>query len=230
MRTHDGYSTAEQRPSRETCPVAFELDDAVLPVADDLREELCHQWQRLAMPGSWLSGEERVAVAGEARAARTFADAHTGADPLLIEAAHSVSAAADLITREWVGDLLARGLTVEQFVEVVGIVSRLAAIDAYIWGIGSAEEPLPQPVAGEPTRSRNPDVRLRQAFVPTYPEDGARHALSTVPAEEDDRDRLHARLYLSMEQMADLTYQGLLSRAQMELLAARVSLLNNCFY
>jgi hypothetical protein len=110
-------------------------------------------------------------------------------------------------------------------VEVVGIVSRLAAIDAYVRGVGSAEEPLPDAVAGEPARSRNPDVRLRQAFVPTHPEDGARYALSAVPAEEDDRDRLHAQLYLSMEQMGDLTYQGLLSRAQMELMAARVSLL-----
>ncbi|WP_232806749.1 hypothetical protein [Geodermatophilus chilensis] len=210
--------------------MAFVLDGAVLPVPDGLREELRSQWQRLAMPGTWLSGEERVSVAREARAARTFADAYTGLDPLLTEAAQSVSAAADLITREWVSDLLARGLTVERFVEVVGIVSRLAAIDAYVRGIGSAEEPLPQPVAGEPTRSRNPDVRLRQAFVPTHPEDGARYALSAVPAEEDDRDRLHAQLYLSMEQMGDLTYQGLLSRAQMELLAARVSLLNNCFY
>jgi hypothetical protein len=210
--------------------VAFELDDAVLPVPDGLRDELRQQWQRLAMPGTWLSGEDRVSVAGEARAARTFADALTGLDPLLTEAAQSVSAAADLITWEWVGDLLARGLTVEQFVEVVGIVSRLAAIDAYVRGVGSAEEPLPDPVAGEPARNRNPDVRLRQAFVPTHPEDGARHALSAVPAEEDARDRLHARLYLSMEQMADLTYQDLLSRAQMELLAARVSLLNNCFY
>jgi len=206
------------------------LDDAVLPVPDDLREELRQQWQRLAMPGTWLSGGERVAVAGEAWAARTFADADTGLDPLLTEAAHSVSAAAHLITREWVDDLLARGLTVEQFVEVVGVVSRLAAIDAYVRGTGSREEPLPQHVAGEPARRRNPDVRLRQAFVPTHPEDGARYALSAVPAEEDDRDRLHAQLYLSMEQMGDLTYQGLLSRAQMELLAARVSFLNDCFY
>ncbi len=226
----DGDSTAEQLPSRETCFVAFELDDAVLPVACDLREELRQQWQRLAMPGTWLSGEERVSVAREARAARTFADAYTGLDPLLTQAAQSISAAANLITRPWVYDLFARGLAVERFVKVVGVVSRLAAIDAYVRGVGSAEEPLPDAVGGEPTRSHNRDVRLGQAFVPTHPEDGARYALSAVPAEEDDRDRLHAQLYLSMEQMGDLTYQGLLSRAQMELLAARVSLLNDCFY
>ncbi len=57
--------------------MAFELEDAVLPVPDGLREELRSQWQRLAAPGTWLSGEDRVSVAGEARAARTFADALT---------------------------------------------------------------------------------------------------------------------------------------------------------
>jgi hypothetical protein len=83
---------------------------------------------------------------------------------------------------------------------------------------------------GEPSRERNDRVRWRNAFVPTDPEDGARFALSAVPAEEEGRDQLHAQLYLSTEQMADLAYQDVLSRAQMELLAARVSLLNDCFY
>jgi len=210
--------------------VAFELTDAVLPVPDGVRAELRREWTRLAAPGTWLSGAERVAVAREARAARTFGDAEAGLPDLLTEAAQSVSAAAALVTREWVADLRARGMPIEQYVEVVGIVSRLAAVDTYVRGVGSAEEPLPDPVPGEPTRERNGQVRWRNAFVPTDPEDGARFALSAVPAEEEARDQLHAQLYLSTEQMADLAYQDVLSRAQMELLAARVSLLNDCFY
>ncbi|WP_164701205.1 hypothetical protein [Modestobacter sp. KNN46-3] len=210
--------------------MAFELEAAVLPVPDGVRAELRREWGRLAAPGTWLSGEERVAVAREARAARTFADAHTELEPVLVEAAQSVSAAANLITREWVADLLTRGMTIEQYVEVVGIVSRVAAVDAYVRGVGSAEEALPDSEPGEPTRRRNIDVRPRAAFVPTDPEDGARYALSAVPAEESARDQLHAQLYLSTPQMADLTHQNELSRAQMELLAARVSFLNDCFY
>lgn len=208
----------------------FALDDAVLPVPDDVREEFRREWERLAAPGTWLSGHERVSVARAARSARELADPPEDLDPLLAEAAESVSAAAPSITREWVEDLQARGLPVERYVEVVGVVSRLAAVDSYLLGVGAQEEPLPEPVGGEPSRRPNPDVRVRGAFVPTYPEDGARHALSAVPAETDARDRLHALLYLSMEGMADLGHQGLLSRAQMELLAARVSLLNDCFY
>ncbi|OMQ15215.1 hypothetical protein A7K94_0211080 [Modestobacter sp. VKM Ac-2676] len=210
--------------------MAFELTDAVLPVPDDVRAELRQEWTRLAAPGTWLSGPERVAIAREARAARTYADGDTALPDLLTEAAQSVSAAAALVTREWAADLRDRGLAIEQYVEVVGVVSRLAAVDSYVRGVGSAEEPLPDPEPGEPAREHNGQVRWRNAFVPTDPEDGARFALSAVPAEEEARDRLHAQLYLSTEQMADLAYQDVLSRAQMELLAARVSLLNDCFY
>ncbi|SDX98939.1 hypothetical protein SAMN05661080_01950 [Modestobacter sp. DSM 44400] len=210
--------------------MSFELADAVLPVPDRVGEELRREWQRLAAPGTWLTGRQRLAVAAEARTARTFADAHSELPEPLIEAAQSVSAAAHLITREWVVDLVARGVTIEQYVEVVGVVSRLAAVDSYLRGIGAQEEPLPEPTPGRPTGEHENRVRWRQAFVPTAPEDGARFALSAVPVEEHARDQLHAVLYLSTEQMADFTYRGVLSRAQMELLAARVSLLNDCFY
>jgi len=210
--------------------VAFALEDALLPVPAEVRAALRREWQRLGAPGTWLSGRDRVAVAREARAARTLADGDTGLSPLLAEAAQSVSAAAEFVTREWVADLLARGLTIEQYVEVVGVVSRLAAVDAYVRGIGCAAEPLPDPAPGEPTREPNQQVRWRRAFVPTDPEDGARYALTAVPAEEEARDQLQAPLYLSTPQMADFAYQGALSRPQLEFLAARVSLLNDCFY
>lgn len=210
--------------------MTFAFGDAALPVPDEVRAEFRREWQRLGQPGTWLSEEERVAVAREARAAHTFADGQTGAAPLLIEAAQSVSSAADLISREWVTDLFARGLTVEQYVEVVGVVSRLTAVDSYVRGVGSEEEPLPEPVAGEPLRRHNPDVRWRRAFVPTEHGDGALYALSAVPAEEYARDRIHGPLYLTTDQMADFTWSDVLSRAQMELLAARVSFLNDCFY
>ena len=195
--------------------MTFDMPGAVLPVPDGVRAELRREWLRLAAPGTWLSGPERVAVALEARAARTFTDADAGLPALLAEAAQSVSAAVDLVTREWVSDLCARGLAIEQYVEVVGIVSRLAAVDSYVRGVGCAEEPLPDPAPGEPTHERNSQVRWRSAFVPTDPEDGARFALSAVPAEEEARDQLHTQLYLSTEQMADFAYQDVLSRAQM---------------
>lgn len=112
-----GSGSAQNQQRRD---MSFALSDAVLPVPDRVREGLRQEWRRLAAPGTWLTGQQRIALAAEARAARTFADAHTELPEPLIEAAQSVSAAAHLITGEWVTDLVARGVAIEQYVEIVG--------------------------------------------------------------------------------------------------------------
>lgn len=152
--------------------MSFELSDAVLPVPGRVREELRQEWRRLAAPGTWLTGRQRIAVAAEARAARTFTDADSELPGPPIEAAQSISAAAHLISREWVSDLVGRGVAIEQYVEIVGVVSRLAAMDSYVEGIGATQEPLPRPASGRLTGERDDRVRWRLAFVPTAPEDG----------------------------------------------------------
>ena len=210
--------------------MAFEVSDAVLPVNADVRAALGREWARLAAPGTWFTGQERVAIAGEARAARSLGDGGTGLDEPVVEAAHAVSAAAQYVTRAWVEDLLDRGLTIEEYVEVAGIAGRLAAVDACVKGLGGAEEPLPAPQPGEPARVRNDEARWRAAFVPTAGGDRAPFALSAVPAEAEALLDLHGPLYLTIEEMQDLEYRGALTRAQMEFVAARTSYLNDCMY
>ena len=209
----------------------FGFDGAALPVDKTVRRAFRAEWQRLASAGTWFRGSERVAIAAEARAARSLASAGTDLSPPVVEAAQSISAAAQYVTRDWVEDLVARGVTLEQYVEVIGVVSRLAAVDGYCRGVGADLEPLPEPVPGDPSHERSDDAVLREAFVPTVSEDRAREALSAVPAEEDARRALSDALYLPDDAVGqDLTYQGVLSRPQMELLAARVSHLNDCSY
>jgi len=128
--------------------------------------------------------------------------------PELVEVAQSVSAAAPLITGDWVADLLRRGVSIEEYVEVVGIVGRVAAVDAFVWAIGANEEPLPCPWPGAPSREPNPEVQWWEVFVPTEPKDRAPFALSAVPAEADARRQLHGPMCLTDEQMQDLTYEG----------------------
>jgi alkylhydroperoxidase family enzyme len=55
-------------------------------------------------------------------------------------------------------------------------------------------------------------------------------ALSLVPDEVRGLKDLSAAHYLPMEQVIDVRAHRLLSRAQMELVAARVSALNECHY
>jgi hypothetical protein len=210
--------------------MAFALADAALPVDEDVQAELRREWERLAAPGTWFSGAERVAIATEARAARTLGAGDTGLAEPVVEVAQAASAAAQYVTRAWVEDLLDHGMTIEQYVEIVGVVGRLAAVDAYVRGVGASEEPLPAPQRGQPTQERNDAVQLRNAFVPTENGDRAPFALSAVPAEAEALLSLHGPLYLTVEQMKDPAFEGALTRAQMELVAARTSYLNDCMY
>jgi len=227
----------------------FALSDATLPVTDEIASALRAEWQRLAAPGTWLAGDQRVAVAAEARAARSAAGGQGHArrqparaggdgaraggdgaelDPVLAQAARRVAATPSALTGEWVADVVARGPGVAFYVETVGVVARLAAVDAYVAGVGAAAEALPEPVAGEPSREPNPRARPRAAFVPTEGGDDPPRMLSAVPAERDAQAQLNDALYLTEAQMDELAAGRELSRPQMELVAARVSYLNGC--
>jgi hypothetical protein len=56
-------------------------------------------------------------------------------------------------------------------------------------------------------------------------------ALSALPGEHANLWRLASAQYMANEQMADPCWtRGLLSRAQMELVAGRLSLIRECFF
>ena len=126
--------------------------------------------------------------------------------------------------------LLADGLTSEAYVEVIGIVGRVSAVDSLMFGIGAQPQPFPIPAEGEPTRMMADGAAMNGALAPTVGPPGAPSALSAVPAEVDAMFELHGVLYLSLEEMGDPAIEKTLTRAQMELIAARTSLLNDCFY
>lgn len=202
-----------------------------LPLGPDYIEGLNREWETMAAAGTWWTGAERIEIAEVARAAR-----HGDATPAVdlpepaVEAASRLSARPHVDT-EWVDGLTARGLTREQYVEILGIAGRLAAVDSFTFGIGTAKpQPLLSPRQGEPTREPNPAAAMNGAVAPTEGPPGAPSALSAVPAEVDAMFALHGVLYLSLAEMADLEIVKDLSRAQMELIAARTSLLNDCFY
>lgn len=205
--------------------MAFALTAATLPVRDDIRAALREEWRRLASAGTWFDGATRVAIAAEARAARR--EGGTDLFPLVAEATQAISAAA-FVSRDWIDDFVRRGLAIEEYVEITGLVGRLAAVDTYVEGVGAPQEPLPDPLPGEPSRQPNPAARWRAAFVPTQTGDGPPYALSAVPAEAQALLDLHAALYMPVEQMGGLASGGDLARPEMEFVAARTSYLNDC--
>ena len=206
--------------------------DTILPVRPAAEAATAQALNQIAQPGSWWSGEERTAIARIAR------DALRGAlvpaddlSPVVVEAADSVAVAASEITPDWLADLRERGLGPLAMVELIGLVSRISAIDTFARAVGSPLPPLAHPRPGAPTGEQEPAAAVTTGWLPTKGPAGAPNALSAVPTEHEAMHDLHGGYYLTLAQMADrqISIDGF-GRAQMELAAARTSYLNDCFY
>jgi hypothetical protein len=210
----------------------FEYPDPY-PIRNDLPVAFRTLWRSLAHAGTWWTAAERIAIATEARRARTEASSvpKTALPDPAIEAAQVIGTRPSQPSRAWVDALVDAGLSVERYVELVAIVSQTSAVDAFHRGMGLTLEPLPDPIAGTPTRRKpDPPARTTKAWVPMTGPPSIPLALSAVPAEPTSWENLHAAMYLTDEQMADPDFRRGLHRTQMELVAARTSALNECFF
>jgi alkylhydroperoxidase family enzyme len=201
-------------------------DSAATAATTAIDDVVDGQWARLGAAGAWLTGAERVELIRVARDPAVGVDL----DATTREAAVAVAHEAATITARAVDDLEAEGLARERYVEVVGVVSRVAAIDTYERGVGRTPREPPPVRRGEPSRSVVASARRRAGWVPTVGAIGPPSALTAVPAEAAAQEELHGVLYLSYAGMADLRCERGLTRAQMELVAARVSWLNDCVF
>ena len=234
--------------------------DAAFPVREDLAAEHAAQLDGLGAPGTWGTGAQRHAVAAAARAAcygagilERPADEGAGPEIELPEparrVAERVAAAAPDVDQAFYEAALAAGLSDAEYTEIVGVVSRLSSLDVFARGIGVALHPLPKPQSGEPTRERPAAAVIEQAWVPTIPnppEGGTAaeehyggkpkpyifRSLSLVPAEMRAHIALEEIQYTDLSRIMDYTYQHHegLTRPQTEVVAGRVSALNECFY
>ena len=169
-------------------------------------------------------------IAAVARAARADEDPpHTDLPAPAVEAATRLSADPHA-TATWVDELDRAGLTALPYVELLGVVARVNAIDTFMFGIGAKEQPLPDPLAGNPSRETVPHATLNGGLVPTVGPASPPNGLSAVPGEAEALLDLHGVLYLSLREMGDLAIEKDLSRAQLEFIAARTSFLNDCFF
>lgn len=208
----------------------FEFTDLSLDVRVDIKRLFRREWDRLALAGTWWNGAERVDIARTARASRDDESETVNSLPnAAIEAARTISSTPADIRRPWVEDVAAE-IGYPSYVEIVGVTSRLAAVDTFHTAIGAAPEPLPDPEPGEPSQAAEPLARPGAAWVPMVGGASITQALSLVDAESTAQEDMHGPLYLTYEGMAELDYVGGLSRAQMELVAARTSTINQCFY
>jgi hypothetical protein len=151
--------------------------------------------------------------------------------------------------------VIASGTPDTEYVEIVGVIATVVSIDTFCRAIGMPPHPLPQPIAGEPHRRRPRTAHQRgEAWVPMiHPKDlegdleteeervlanywggvlaNIRRALSLVPEEAYAWFQLVETQYLPGKAMRDFANEyRAITHAQIELIAGRVSVLNQCFY
>jgi hypothetical protein len=165
---------------------------------------------------------------------------------VLLEVAHRVRSDSGRLSKAWFERTLAGGLGEETYVEAVGIVAFTAGLDHFRRALGVPPVALPAPRPGEPTGHRPANARGGRAWVPMVaPEDATgpeadlytgsfvphiAQALSLVPDHVRLLERESATHYVAMSDIPDPARGRDLDRRQMELVAARVSALNECFY
>ena len=155
------------------------------------------------------------------------------------------------IAGHWFEALKDGGLPETEYVEIVGVIACTVAIDTFCRGIGIAPPPLPEPQDGAPTRETvgeehlnrglafaptlDPfvDGPLQKEFFPAGPPTAAhiRRALSSVP--DTQRGFLAYRQRALHERVADARFSTeyrAITHAQIELVAGRVSAINQCVY
>ena len=167
---------------------------------------------------------------------------------VVVEVVHRVRTDPGRLSKRWFRGVIAAGLSEEQYVETISIVAHLVAIDTMAGGLGCDLPLLPQPEQGRPSQYRPPGVKpggawvswlepadLGESEVGLYPVDrpaaNIMKAMSLVPEEVRSFFDVVSHQYLPPLAMRDFSREyRAISHAQIELLAARVSALNQCLY
>jgi hypothetical protein len=204
----------------------------------------------VARPGDWLSGAERVAVWREVRAAATdpldlarrdaispsaVGGGHHARPPLDaadVEVVHRVASDPGRLTRAWAEASMAEQGE-ERYVELVAVTAIVSVLDWFDRAIGGPLPPLPTPVTGDPARVRPDGVGDVGAWVAQSVRPGRANvsrALSLVPVTEAPWAQLVSSHYSRGAEFLELRWERNLSRPQVELVAARTTALNECFY
>ena len=248
---------------------AFQFESGnSIAIRDDLTDAHENAWAALGAPGTWLTGAQRIAVAAEIRQAcscahcsrikaalspNAVAGKHASLGGLgaldagAVELIHRVVSDPGRLSERWTQEVLARGLSEGEYVEITGIIAMVTMMDAFTRALGAQERALPTPQPGEPTRHRPAGAKKQAAWLPLVePEDATEadgplypspkagyiyRGLSLVPQSLRDYWALANMHYLPGQFVYkfDSSIRAI-SRPQVEILAARVSALHQCVY
>ena len=233
----------------------------------ELGEAIERAWRAVGACGVWWTGEERVTIAREARAARDCAlcrerkaapipqvivGAHmtaTALSPAATEAIHRIVTDPGRLSEAWYQRTIASGLGEEAYVELLGVVAMTTAVDTFDRALGAPLRVLPPADAGQPSRRRPVGAKPGLGWMPMLaPADvtdddpplyaiagrgggNVQRALSLVPQAMMQFWEMFEPMYLHQNAMRDFgrEYRAV-SHPQIEMMAARVAVQNQCVY
>ncbi len=202
----------------------------------------------VARPGTWWTAAARVAIAEQVRVARQEPERppwdSPSDDPVVFDPNGPLPAAAvdavwritnhpGTLTADWYERIVADLESPEQYVELVGLVAMVNSIDRFADHLELTPIAFSPPTDGGPSRELV-ETEVTSHWVPTAPLPGPNvsKALSAVPDVHRLRGELSDAQYVPGEMLlADLDWsRGTIDRRQIELIAARTSIRNECFY
>ncbi len=246
QRLETGPSTCNTRLAMMD---SFSKDSFAHPVDEKILLAFENTWHGLGQPGTWWTGKQRVAIVEASRLAMAAGQRPIGTaipalsnidqtdaggvSDLVLEVIQRVTAESGRITGVWAAeaiDLMGPGL----YAELVALVVLTVPIDIFCGLLGRPRQPLPMVVAGETVGEAPEGVAEGGAYIP-WLVDGWKgpnvaRALSYVPADNARRMAMVSSMYDGEEFYEMVWRHRSLSRPQIELIAARTSALNECFY
>lgn len=204
---------------------------------------------RFAQTGSWWSAADRNVIVEETRSApncklcldRKAAlsrEAVTGEHdntgrlpPIAVEVIHAVRNDSGRLTRRWFDHIVGMGMQEEAYVELVAIVASAVIIDTYTQATSGEFLALNEPARGFPDFQKSDDVVDVGAWLPlaerglTGSTAHITRSLGLVPSA--------LALFFDTFEPSYYMRQGKefsLDHDQVELVASRVSAVNQCFY
>ena len=173
--------------------------------------------------------------------------ADQGVAPNLSDALYRLTRHAATLSEDWYRDTLSLAeMTPQQWIEAIEIVVAVVAVDGFAAAAGLERPSLPQPLPGAPVGvGEVPAKAARHHWVPVLhlEDDDAGYwgdmavvppvvrAMSAVPTSHRTMFQLVGTMYMNGSDMVNMEWsRGTLDRRQIELVAARLSALRECFY
>ncbi len=226
-----------------------------LLLSERLRDGHSATWQRIAEPGAFFSGAQRLEFIRIAREGLTCPlcedrrdalspnsvqgehDTASELPPAVVDMIHRIRTDPGRLTRSWF-DLVTSEISMPEYVEIVSVVTVSVIIDTLHNALGLGVPALPQLVSGSPQGGINADAVDDGAWLPILAVPDADSVSDTglpqVPNIARSLGLVPSALQLFFDTfrphyaLKDIDLS--ISQGQAEFVAARVSAINECFY